>query len=258
MDVQGTTTTGPQQRTEVEAERLARAVQASDTKAVLIGGVAVHMRCPSATSPPLRRDYKDIDFVTLRRMTQKLTTLLEEHGHMPDKRFNALHGSQRLFFWDEQNGRQLDVFVDRFEMCHQFDLRDRVDRDPTGMTLPLADLLLTKMQVVEINFKDMQDIAAVLQDHPLSDSDEGINVDYIVQLTRNDWGLQRTLELTIEKITDDEHLGRLRVETAQYSLSGQLADLGRAMRDAPKSTSWKLRSRLGERKRWYELPEERG
>jgi hypothetical protein len=228
----------------------------SNTTAVLIGGVAVHMRCPCAADPPLRRDYKDIDFVTVRRMTQQLTSLLEENGHLPDKRFNALHGSQRLFFWDEQNGRQLDVFVDRFEMCHQFDLRNRVDHDPTGMTLPLADLLLTKMQVVELNFKDTQDIAAVLQDHPLSDSDEGINVDYIVQLTRNDWGLQHTLELTIRKIQDDEHLPRLTVDQPRYSLAGQLADLIRAMNDAPKSTAWKLRARLGERKRWYELPEE--
>jgi hypothetical protein len=257
MNVQGTAK-GPQPRTEVEAERLARAMRATDTTAVLIGGVAVRMRCPSAASPPLRREYKDIDFVTVRRMTQKLTALLEEHGHMPDKRFNALHGSQRLFFWDEQNGRQLDVFVDRFEMCHQFDLRDRVDRDPTRMTLPLADLLLTKMQVVELNFKDMQDIAAVLQDHPLADSDEGINVDYIVQLTRNDWGLQRTLELTIEKVADDERLGKLSVDQAQFPLAGQLTELARAMTDASKSTSWKLRARLGERKRWYELPEEHG
>jgi hypothetical protein len=231
-------------------------VKENGATAVLLGGVAVYLRCPSASSPELRREYKDIDFVTVRKMTQKLTEVLEQNGHVADKRFNALHGSQRLFFWDEQNGRQLDVFVDRFEMCHAFDLRNRVDRDPTGTTLPLADLLLTKMQVVEINFKDMQDIAAVLQDHPLSDNEDGINADYITQLTRNDWGLQHTLELTIEKIRGDEHLGPLSVERPAFTLSGQLEDLNRAMRDAPKSTSWKLRARLGERKRWYELPEE--
>lgn len=256
MDADNPSQSGTHTRTEVEAQRLAQAIRDSDTAAVLIGGVAVFLRCPSAASLPLRRDYKDIDLVTVRRMTQKLTTLLEEHGHVPDKRFNAIHGSQRLFFWDEQNGRQLDVFVDRFEMCHQFDLRDRVGRDPTGTTLPLADLLLTKMQVVEMNFKDMQDVAALLQDHPLTDSDEGINVDYITQLTRSDWGLQHTLELTLVKLRDDDTMSKLAVDRPRYSLATQLDDLGRAMRDVAKSTTWKLRARIGEHKRWYELPEE--
>jgi hypothetical protein len=255
------TQAGAQQRpladTEAEADRVTQAIQGSDATAVLIGGLAVRLRCPSASRPPLQREYKDIDLVTLRRMTTKLTDLLEGMGHIPDKRFNAIQGRERLFFYDEQNGRQLDVFVDRFEMCHGFDLRERVTADPIGTTLPLADLLLTKMQVVELNLKDMQDIAALLQDHPLTDSDAtGISVEYITWLTRADWGLHHTIELTIEKLRDPETLAGLVSDQAAYSLATQLDDLFRAMQDAPKSTGWKLRAKVGERKRWYELPEE--
>jgi hypothetical protein len=256
MAAEGTAQNETLPQAEDEAQRLGQALRDSGAKAALLGGVAVYLRCPSASRPPLQREYKDIDLVTTRAMVPKLTALLEEHGHIPDKRFNALHGGQRLFFWDEQNSRQLDIFVDRFEMCHAFDLRDRLALDLSAMTLPLADLLLTKMQVVEMNFKDMQDVAALLQDHSLTENEEGINVDYITRLTRGDWGLQRTLELTIERLRHEETMRQLTVEEPRYALSGQLDNLGAAMREAPKSTGWKLRAKIGERKRWYELPEE--
>src|SRR5437588_10050449 len=118
MDTQETVSATPLPRTEEEAERLANVLHERGVSAALIGGVAVYLRCSCAASSALRREYKDIDFVTVRSMVSKLTPVLEEHGHLPDKRFNALHGSQRLFFWDEHNGRQLDVFVDRFEIHH--------------------------------------------------------------------------------------------------------------------------------------------
>lgn len=247
---------GPLPQTEAEAGRVTDVAREREVTAALIGGAGIFHRCPSAAHPPLRREYKDIDLVTTRSMVPRLTEMLEGLGYAPDKRFNALHGSQRLFFWDEQNGRQMDVFVGGFEMCHKFDLRNRLALDPVAPTLPLADLLLTKMQVVEMNFKDMQDIAALLQDHPLSQNEDGINLAYITQLTGSDWGLQHTLEKTIARLREDENLSKLAAEGAHYPLADQLQGLEQAMRDASKSTGWKLRSKVGERMRWYELPEE--
>ena len=243
-------------RTEDEARRVTAAARERGITAETLGGVAIFLRCPSASHPPLQRDYKDIDLITTRSMTQRLTELLTELGHAPDKRFNALHGGQRLFFWDAKNNRQLDVFVERFAMCHSFDLRNRLAVDPSAPTLPLADLLLTKMQVVEMNQKDMMDIAALLQDHPFTDDDAGINLAYITGLTRNDWGLQHTLEKTIERLSEEDHLRQLKAGEPPYPLADQLKALFDAMQDAPKSTGWKLRAKIGERKRWYELPEE--
>lgn len=241
---------------EAEAKRLIANASEQKVTAAPLGGVAIFLRCPSAAEPPLHRAYKDIDLVTAKSMTPRLTILLEVLGYAPDKRFNALHGSQRLFFWDERNSRQLDVFVDRFEMCHTFDLRNRLMVNPGASTLPLADLLLTKMQVVELNFKDMQDMAALLQDHPLTDDEEGINVAYITGLTRNDWGLQHTFEGTIAKLRTEDTISRLTAPRARFTLPDQLDALVQAMAAAPKSTGWKLRSKVGEHKRWYELPEE--
>jgi hypothetical protein len=247
---------GPLPRTEDEARRITAAAAERGVTAQALGGVAIFLRCPSAEHPPLQREYKDVDLVSTRSMTERLTELLTSLGHSPDKRFNALHGSQRLFFWDERNGRQLDVFVERFEMCHSFDLRNRLKVDPLAPTLPLADLLLTKMQIVEMNQKDMMDLSALLQDHPLTENEDGINVQYITRLTRSDWGLQRTLEKTIERLASAEDVEQLKAVEPRYDLSSQLSSLMKAMQDAPKSTGWKLRSKIGEHKRWYELPEE--
>jgi hypothetical protein len=247
---------GPLPKTQDEAIRITAAAGERGITAQTIGGLGVFMRCPSASLSPLERAYKDIDLVTTRSMTQRLGVLLEGLGHAPDKRFNAITAGQRMFFWDERNSRQLDVFIDRFEMCHTFDLRDRLKIDPSAPTLPLADLLLTKMQVVEVNQKDLQDMAALLQDHPFTDDEQGINIKYITGLTGSDWGLQHTLEKTIERLSREDALTSLKGQTPRFSLSDQLKRLFDAMQAAPKSIGWKVRSKIGEKKRWYELPEE--
>lgn len=247
---------GPLAKTQDEAIRITTAAGERGITAKAIGGLGVFMRCPSASLAPLQREYKDIDLATTRSMTQRLGELLEELGHAADKRFNAINAGQRMFFWDEQNSRQLDVFIDRFEMCHTFDLRDRLKVDPKAPTLPLADLLLTKMQVVEVNQKDLQDMATLLQDHAFTDDDQGMNIKYITGLTGSDWGLQHTLEKTIERLSQEETLTNLRAETPRFSLADQLKELFDAMQAAPKTIGWKLRSKIGEKKRWYELPEE--
>ena len=118
-------------------------------------------------------------------------------GYQPETSFNALHGARRLFFWDNTNERQLDVFLDSVEMCHNLLLVDRIIVD--DVTLPIADLLLMKLQIFETNEKDMLDIMALFVDQEITEDDSGINMRYIEQLTRSDWGLWRTITMVAEK-----------------------------------------------------------
>ena len=60
-----------------------------------------------------------------------------------------------MLFYDTANGRQLDVFVGTFHMCHELDLGKRLAEHPSA--LDAADLLLTKLQIAEINRKDIVD-----------------------------------------------------------------------------------------------------
>lgn len=217
-----------------------------------LGGVAVAMLCPSSRKPPLAREYADIDLATTAAAKDRVVNLLESLGYRGDKEFNALHGHRRLYFWDERNQRQVDVFVNEANLCHRIDLKRRLETVP--LTLSLADLAVLKLQVVETNEKDYLDICAIFADHDLTADDSGVNSTYIAGLTVSDWGLWRTLGMVSE--ASERFALELPGFAAGEVVAERLRRLRSIMEEAPKSRGWKLRARVGDRKRWYELPEE--
>jgi hypothetical protein len=145
----------------------------------------------------------------------------------------------------------VDVLLDRFVMAHELDLRDSASAD--GLTIALADLLTTKLQVVNINDKDVRDLLALLLDHELGT--EAIETARILDATRNDWGLEHTIHRSLETLA--RLLGDYGLKPAQQDvIQGRVSALGEALDGAPKGAKWKLRARVGERVRWYEEPEE--
>ncbi len=233
-----------------EARRILEAGQHIPLR--LVGGLAVAVVTPGTRL--LERVYKDIDLVAARGQRSSIIDLFGSLGYDADETFNALHGSRRLLFYDAIHGRQVDIFVGRFEMCHSLPIADRLKIRQD--TLPIADLLLTKLQIVSLNDKDQRDVFNLLFHLPLTNSDSlGINANYIAVLCAADWGLWRTVTMNLE---------RVRGGVAQYGLTGeqrdvlttQIDDLVHAIAGAPKSTRWKLRARVGERVRWYDEPEE--
>lgn len=215
----------------------------------LMGGFGILCRCPSAGRPPLARDYQDVDFAGSSRESRQLIELFTEAGYIPERRFNSLHGHRRLLFKEE--GGHVDVLLDHFEMCHKIDLTDRLDLDEES--LPLADLLLTKMQVVQVNAKDLTDALALLVDHPVGEGPEVIDAGYIARLCASDWGLQETLSLSCDTLLAyAEDIGL----EGRDLVGRRLAALRSRMEQEPKTMRWKARAKIGTRKRWYELPEE--
>jgi hypothetical protein len=234
-----------------EGERLAIAARDAQLPLLLVGGVAVWVRCPSARSAPLSRTYGDADFVGRAGDRKAITAFMETHGYEPDSLFNAIHGATRLNYHDRARDRPIDVLLDRFKMAHELDLRNRLNVGE--LTLALADLLLTKLQVVNLNRKDLIDILALLLDHPLASGE--IEPERILEVTRGDWGFERTIHRT---------LAAVRERIGEFALTGDAAavilaraqELDAALASAPKTMAWKLRARVGERVRWYEEPEE--
>lgn len=219
----------------------------------LLGGVAVRLHADHVPSP-LRREYKDLDFVSTSGAGKATARELLNAGYEPDETFNALYGKRRLLFFDPFHDRQVDVFVGQFRMCHAIPLDGRIEID--RHTLPLAELLMTKLQVVELNEKDLQDALLVLLGHGVADSDgDAVNVERIATVCSDDWGLWRTLTRNLELCK----AGVDRYDLPEESRKRIVARIETAMERidaAPKSRGWKLRARIGERKRWYELPDE--
>ena len=216
-----------------------------------MGGAAVNLHCSSARQAPLKRKYGDLDFVASSKQRQAVQNLFESLGYEGDRRFNTLNGDQRLLYLDGVNGRQIDVFIDRMKMCHVIELANRLGHD--GPTLTPADLLLSKLQVYEVNMKDLVDTTALLLDHPIADhDDDAINAAYVARLTSDDWGLHRTLQLNSGRVR--EAVRELDVDAGR--VSQRLDELWARIDAKPKSLKWKLRARVGDRVSWYELPEE--
>jgi hypothetical protein len=236
----------------------------------LMGGLAFHAQAPTWTKR-IDRDGRDIDIATRSRDRKALSDLLTGLGYTPDRQYNALYGHKQLYFLDETKARPVDVLVDRLEMCHAFEFRDRLQ--VSHPTLPLAELLLTKLQIVKINHKDLLDALILLAQHPLVATSDGagegddaraaINVRQITGLTSADWGWWRTVtgNLTRLRAYVETELQPGELETGEplrFDPLGQLTALADAIDAAPKSTKWRLRARVGERMSWYEEPEEVG
>lgn len=217
-----------------------------------LGGVAVALRCPSArTVGQFSRSYSDIDVVTSRRGAKAAAGIAAELGYVPEERFNTYHGHLRMMF-DHTRGVHLDMFVEDFVMCHRLELGPRLEIHEA--TVSLADLLLTKLQVAELNEKDVTDLAALLLDHELTSDETGINVDYVRRLTSRDWGWWRTTSGNLESLT-----ALLQTRLAKEPLarvSGAVRVLAAAIDGSPKGLKWRTRAVLGDRVPWREEPEE--
>ena len=237
-----------------EARRLIGEAEGRGVPVRTIGGVAVSLHAADGVHPALRRTYRDIDLVTSRKSGRETLKLLTDLGYEPNERFNALNGSRRLVVYDVGNGRQLDVFVGEFEMCHRLPITDRLHLDTH--TVPLAELLLTKLQVVQVNDKDVKDICAILIEHDITDGDEdSVNGGHVARLLGADWGLWRTSKGTIE--TTRQLLPSLGLADEEQGLIiRRLDDLWERVEREPKSLRWKGRAKLGERAVWYQQPEE--
>lgn len=235
-----------------EGRRIVEAAAEREVPLRALGGVAVAMSCPSARRAPLARSYADIDLATTKSAKDQVVGLLVALGYTGDKEFNVLHGHRRLYFWDERANRQVDVFVEEANLCHRIELGRRIEAVP--LTLSLADLTVLKLQVVETNEKDYLDLCAIFADHEFTADDSGINLPYIAELTSSNWGLWRTLGMVSEQTE------RFALELPGFDAGSEVAEKLRRLRSeldsSAKSRAWKLRARIGDRKRWYELPEE--
>jgi len=237
-----------------EAERIIATAEKNGITLRLFGGLAVRFHCPSATHRELARKYADIDFMGLRKQARGMKKLFVDLGYAPRDVFNALQGDTRLIFNDVNNGRRVDIFLDIFEMCHRLDFKDRLLLDK--YTIPLADLVATKLQVVEITEREYRDIISMFNDHEISDSDdpETINGRYLAKLCSQDWGIYKTFSINLGNISAALDQYNLNPES-QKTVRKRIQDLTTRIENEPKSMGWKVRARIGEKKQWYELPE---
>jgi hypothetical protein len=239
-----------------EALRLARGAAEAGLGLKLLGGLAVRVICPDF--PPRQRAGQDMDFACLAKGRKNVVAYLERSGCQPDKRFNNLNGDRQMYF-NAPSGRPIDVMVDRLVMCHTLDFRPSFGSLP--LTVDAIDVLLSKLQIVELNEKDAWDIFQLLSGVPVGDggTSQGaaLDTDRFARLLGADWGWWRTVTGNLAKLPGlAAEKPQLLPAGAPFDPLAQARRLGEVAQQAPKGVKWKLRANMGDRVRWYELPEE--
>ncbi len=216
----------------------------------LVGGAAIALIAKKG-SEIYSRTYKDADYFGLSEQSSKISKLLESLNLIPNKRFNALHGHTRLMFFDPIINSTIDIFLDEFVMCHKLVLKDRLRI--MKYTIPTSDLLLTKMQIVNLTENDKKDISALLYDINIGDKDDEttLNANYIAKILSDDWGFYKTFTINQDRIIDF-----LKNDPNKNIIEEKLLKLRNIIENHPKSMKWKLRAKVGEKVKWYNEPEE--
>jgi hypothetical protein len=241
-----------------EALGLARGAAGEGLGLKLLGGLAVRVICPDF--PPRLRAGQDMDFACLAKSRKNVAAYLERSGCQPDRRFNNLNGDRQMYF-NAPSGRPVDVMVDRLTMCHTLDFKPSFGHLP--FTVDAIDVLLSKLQIVELNEKDVWDIFHLLSGVPLGTAASAggrgayLDTDRFARVLGADWGWWRTVTGSLAKLPAlAAENPQLLPPGAAFEPLAQAEQLQEVAQSAPKGVKWKLRANVGDRVRWYELPEE--
>ena len=242
---------------ENELKRIIDASEEADVMLRVIGSLAFQMHCPENgyLQEALGRSYTDIDFAGYRKQTQEIKALMTDLGYTERQNVFIFSEGDRSIFDNSDVGIYVDVFYDKLDFCHEISWKGRLEVD--APTIPLAEMLLEKMQIVEINEKDIIDTIMLLLEHPLDDTDdETINIKLIAELCSTDWGLWRTTTMNLDKVRQLAHGYEQLKEEQKVHIESQVTSALERIEGEPKSLAWRLRDRVGDRVKWYKEVDE--
>ncbi|HYB84528.1 MAG TPA: hypothetical protein VED86_04295 [archaeon] len=242
-----------------EGTRLIEEAKKRDIHLRLLGAIAFQFHCPkfSYLSAKLDRILTDVDFAGYSKERDATMKMMREFGYADEPAVTTLFGHRRLVLDNKSNGVHIDIFLDKLEMNHDIPFKDRLDLDE--LTISLADMLLEKMQIVQLNEKDFIDTMMLIREHEIGENGnkpETIDAGYIAKLLASEWGFYYTVTT---------NLGKVQARLAQYGelsaedredITGKIGKLLKRIEEEPKSFSWKMRARVGPKSKWYRDVEE--
>jgi hypothetical protein len=218
----------------------------------LLGSVAFAIHCPvyGSLQEKAHRNFTDLDFAAYFPHIKNIRNILETMGFEEDREVAVVYARTRLIYNHPNSGLHIDVFIDKLDFCHQIPWAGRLEVD--NPTIPLAELLLEKMQIVKLNEKDVVDTIILIREHSIGNSDlEIINVELISSMCSKDWGLWRTITMNLKKV--DENLTGYDWLSAEDRdvVHSRITEVQKMIDAAPKSLKWNVRSKIGDKVKWY-------
>jgi hypothetical protein len=253
---------GEQDRTERDKfeNELKRILEASDSAGILlrvIGSLAFQMHCQKYgyLQAAMGRAYTDIDFAAYQRQSKEIRVLMAGLGYRDNQEVFIISEGNRAIFERQEIGLHIDVFYEKLDFCHVINWKDRLEVDHPS--IPLAEMLLEKMQIFQINEKDIIDTIMLLLEHPLGDEDkETINIKRIAALCSIDWGLWRTITMNLDKVRQLARGYQQLTDRQKETIDAQINAALERINQEPKTIAWRLRARVGDRVKWYKEVDE--
>jgi len=240
------------QKFENELKRILTASDAAGIILRVIGSLAFQMHCQKYgyLQAAMGRAYTDIDFAAYQKQTKEVQVLMAGLGYHENREVFIVSEGYRSIFEKPEAGLHIDVFFGKLDFCHVIHWEGRLEVDHPS--IPLAEMLLEKMQIVQINEKDIIDTIMLLLEHPLGDEDhEIINIKRIAGLCSTDWGLWRTTTMNLDKVRQMAQSYEQLTSEQKEKIDSQVKSALARIDQEPKSLAWRLRSRVGDRVKWY-------
>jgi len=223
----------------------------------LMGALVVRLHCQKFLDlhDQMKRELTDLDFVTYRNQGDKLKLFFTELGYTPDEHILTYFGDKRQKYYNVTNGRGVDIFLDKLEMCHTIPFNGRLELD--SPTITLADFILEKMQIVQLNEKDVKDTIVIFREHEVGESDkETVNASYIAKILSDDWGFYYTVTSNLSKTKNTLPSVSILDDETRVDVSSKIDNVVKYIEKEPKTLGWKMRARVGPKKKWYRDVEE--
>jgi hypothetical protein len=222
------------------------------------------------------REYSDIDLIGLKRQVVAVGDVFRGLGYAENKHVAMATGNGQLQFFvpdpalpgvavggpgnlpvftDVPPSDHIDVFLDAMRMDHQVDFRDRLEINTYA--IDPADLFLSKLQIVNLNEKDVHDTITLIKDvyvdfqpHP-----GVLDLHHVAGVCAADWGLYIDVMNNIDTVV--EHLADYDLGPRDAARVRRTLELAQdMMTEQAKTLRWRLRARIGKRVRWYAEVEE--
>ncbi|MCK4354212.1 MAG: hypothetical protein KAW83_03055 [Dehalococcoidia bacterium] len=196
-----------------------------------------------------KKVFTDIDFVSYGKFRGQLLDFFQNRGFTINQRMLYYYGKKRHIYYGEKIP-MVEIFFDKLEMNHTIDFKKRLEVD--SPTIPPAELLLQKIQMVRMNEKDIKDVIVLVRAREIGEGDgERINRASVGARLLSDWGFYYTATTNFQKITKSlSNYDALGEEDIRI-VKGRINELLSYLEEKPKSVKWKSRALLGTKKKWY-------
>jgi hypothetical protein len=245
------------------ANEIRRIISEADRRKIplrIMGGAAIRMHCPKHEElyERLKRSPKhDMDFVTYAKFRPLTKKLFVDLGYEPyiSLMLTGATGRHRQIFNDKDGNKAVDVFLGKLEMCHVIDFENRLEVD--SPTIPLAELFLQKLQIVQLNEKDIQDTMVLLLEHGIGETDnQEVNAKQVCSVLAREWGFYHTVTRNLERVNGYLHENETFSNSDKSLVTGRIDKIRQRIEAAPKTMAWKMRARVGPSVKWYNVVEE--